>query len=231
MPPLRPPRVTSVPPLRLWVTVAPPPAGMLPRRIFTRQVTAVLPLRRPVPIRGYDSSLSRMIKKIPGSFESIEHYVDIHSNLLIEETRSTLNSAILDITKSQYCHILSMQYCGLKYQYFVDIDLKKKLQHNVITLKMIMIVLVSRNYDDDVQLEEMKYVIFLVNIVSEMRTSEVLSVAADTTKFGAINTILNLEKGSTNFVMIVLSFVTYQGCIQTVKVKNNSRLPHLSFHI
>lgn len=136
-----------------------------------------------------------------------------------------------------------MQYCGLKNQYFVDIDLKMAAtqcfhiakDYDVCLLSAIspldpkfnmskwclgivngvkkdffyqkrFQVLISRSSDEDIQLEEMKYAIFLVNITNEMKISEVLSVAADTTKCAAIDTILNLEKRVKCFISRKLRF-------------------------
>jgi hypothetical protein len=51
--------------------------------------------------------------------------MDLHTNLLLEETRASMNLGLLDLAKGQTYDVLSISQTATQYVYFIDIDLNK----------------------------------------------------------------------------------------------------------
>ncbi|KAL6653613.1 hypothetical protein ACP70R_008537 [Stipagrostis hirtigluma subsp. patula] len=65
------------------------------------------------------------VQKVPAQFKSNEQFIDVHSSLLLEETRSLLCSAVRNMNKReiQFCRLLSIEKTDFSFGYFLDIDL------------------------------------------------------------------------------------------------------------
>ncbi|CAL4998719.1 unnamed protein product [Urochloa decumbens] len=72
-----------------------------------------------------DSLYKNKVRKIPPTYDSVEQFVEVQSVLLLEETRSTICSAIRSHSEIQYCQLHSARQCGASSLYFLDIDLPK----------------------------------------------------------------------------------------------------------
>jgi hypothetical protein len=64
---------------------------------------------------------------MPSTFSSLQHYLDIHRNLLLEETRASINIELFDLVKGKTYHALSISPTATPYVHFIDIDLKKSV--------------------------------------------------------------------------------------------------------
>ena len=68
---------------------------------------------------------TKQVQKIPSIFTSVQQYLDIHSDHLLEETRASIHLGLLDLAKGQTYHALSILQTATQHVYFIDIDLKK----------------------------------------------------------------------------------------------------------
>ncbi|KAM0883288.1 hypothetical protein ACQ4PT_031714 [Festuca glaucescens] len=67
------------------------------------------------------------VKEMPSTFSSLQHYLNIHRNLLLEETRASINIGLFDLVKGKTYHALSISPTATPYVHFIDIDLKKSV--------------------------------------------------------------------------------------------------------
>jgi hypothetical protein len=62
------------------------------------------------------------VNKVPSAFSSIEHYLQIHSALLLEEIRASLQSKISATERAKSYRVLSVVHTDTPDVYYIDID-------------------------------------------------------------------------------------------------------------
>uniref|UniRef100_A0A0E0MHP9 DNA2/NAM7 helicase-like C-terminal domain-containing protein n=1 Tax=Oryza punctata TaxID=4537 RepID=A0A0E0MHP9_ORYPU len=70
-----------------------------------------------------DILLDDEVQKIPAKFKSLQHYLDLHSNMLIEEIRRNIKSSLLKVETTQCFRAFAVSFAGPPSIYYIDIDL------------------------------------------------------------------------------------------------------------
>uniref|UniRef100_A0A0D9XUS6 DNA2/NAM7 helicase-like C-terminal domain-containing protein n=1 Tax=Leersia perrieri TaxID=77586 RepID=A0A0D9XUS6_9ORYZ len=160
------------------------------------------------------------VQKVPTKFNSLQQYLSVHSNLLLDEIRRNIKSSLLEVATAQCYHALSVSFAGSSSTYYIDVDLSRLdgCQHVVADGDLFFLssepssdhlsgcfgiatdvgcdnrfhrsfkVFVSENQKES-DLESIKYVSFLTNIMEEMNISKAL-VSIASGDVGIINSIL-----------------------------------------
>ncbi|BAT15063.1 Os11g0648500 [Oryza sativa Japonica Group] len=70
-----------------------------------------------------DILLDNEVQKVPTKFKGLQHYLDVHSNLLREEVRITIKSSLLKVETTQCFRDFVVSFAGPPSIYYIDIDL------------------------------------------------------------------------------------------------------------
>ncbi|KAB8115998.1 hypothetical protein EE612_056900 [Oryza sativa] len=70
-----------------------------------------------------DILLDNEVQKVPTKFKGLQHYLDVHSNLLMEEVRITIKSSLLKVETTQCFRDFVVSFAGPPSIYYIDIDL------------------------------------------------------------------------------------------------------------
>nr|TKW40193.1 hypothetical protein SEVIR_1G230100v2 [Setaria viridis] len=142
------------------------------------------------------------VNKVPSAFSSVEHYLQIHSALLLEEIRASLQSEISASERAKSYHVLSVVHTDTPDVYYIDIDVHQlgscshvaedgdifflgELKHMIGCFAIVVGVgrntgfhrsfrLLIPHYHNNVKFDAIKEVTFLTNIMEGINLSKAM---------------------------------------------------------
>uniref|UniRef100_A0A0E0F852 DNA2/NAM7 helicase-like C-terminal domain-containing protein n=1 Tax=Oryza meridionalis TaxID=40149 RepID=A0A0E0F852_9ORYZ len=87
-----------------------------PEKIVSSEMTAI-------PPSTHHIAGGLLVQNVPTKFKGLQHYLDVHSNLLMEEVRITIKSSLLKVETTQCFRDFVVSFAGPPSIYYIDIDL------------------------------------------------------------------------------------------------------------